>query len=513
MTYNLVDEAWIPVTVDGRHEKVGLADVFRRASRITAVGGESPSVRVAVHRLLFAVFMAAVGREGRPWPTWWTTRNVPRDEVLAYLDRQRERFDLLDPEVPFYQTPGLAHLAFEGSRKVKDVALLVPSLASGNNKTLFDHATPDTPRSLPPDAAGRWLLALHSYDLGGTKTGVGSGPGYAKIAPLCGAMHVTPTGRTLAETLLLNYLEVEDWEPGDDAPAWERPPAGVDPADRPPSGMLDWLTWQARRVLLIGDAGSINQVIITPGDHHVPRQRWECEPFVPFRHNDGKGGDTRLPVRLSTTRQAWRDVYSIVARTEMNACATVIRQLVRRFDREGYDTDDMVLTIEVAGTITDSNHQNLLDWRADRFALPLGLAGDPFAIDVLRAGLELGRAVARNLRSAVRFATTPESSGGEGDGWADEIQQAYWARLAGIFPAFVSRLGAGGLADAAAAWGEGVRGASLRAIKPVEIAGAAPGNWERWAKGLTYVDARKPFDAFEDAIRGVIDAATEEVSE
>ncbi|NIA26085.1 MAG: type I-E CRISPR-associated protein Cse1/CasA [Gammaproteobacteria bacterium] len=517
MKYNLIDEAWIPVTIAARQEKVGLAEAFQRADEIVAVGGDSPPVKVALHRLLFSVFMAAVGRDGARWVERWQAHTVPANEILAYLERHRNRFDLLDTKAPFYQAPGLATLAVEHPEKVKDVGILVPSVASERNKkTLFNHTTPDRPVQLTLDASARWLVTLQAYDLPGLKTGIGLGAqarASAKVSPLCGAIHVTPVGRTFAETLLLNCVEVRDWESGNDRPAWERPPVGIEPKERAPEGTLDWLTWQSRRVLLIGDDGRVDRVVITPGDHHAPRQRWECEPYVPFRRNEAKTGDTYNPIRLSTSRQAWRDLYSIIAVTGSEAGAAIIRQLVRRLDRLGLDPADEILTVEVGGTITDQKHQKVLDWRSDRFVLPLALAANPLAAETLRAGLDLAKAVARSIRDAVRMATTTEKAGHEGDGWANEVEQTFWARLAAVFPAFTSTLGSGDLLEAADSWRDHVRRSAQMSIRPVDLAGAAPGNWERWAKGLARAESRSPYDAFADEMQGVRHALTEEVQE
>lgn len=516
MTFNLIDEPWIPVSIAGSSAMVGLADAFERSRQIASIGGEAPPVQVALHRLLFAVFMAAVGRDSSQWNEWWERGSGPTEEVLAYLETRRGRFDLLDAEAPFYQAASLDAIAKQfplghPKAKVKGVALLVPSLASGNNKTLFDHATPARKAALRLDEAARWLVTLQAYDLGGTKTGAGSGPGYAKIAPLCGAAHVTPVGATLAKTILLNSIAKRNWEldaRNEDAPAWDRPPPGIDPEARDPDGTLDWLTWQSRRVRLFTSGATVDRVMITPGDHPATRQRWECEPYVPFRKSDHKKGDTYNPVRLSTTRQAWRDLYSIVATTDEQLGATVVEQLAHRLDTEGG-----LLTIEVAGTVTDMTHQNILDWRSDRFEVPLMIAVDERARETLQVAIELATDVARDVRRGVRTSVTTETSGKEGDGWAEECVQVYWAALASRFPNLLHGLGQGTVDDASHAWQQDVRTAVKAAMRPVEMAGAAPGNWERWSRGFAFAASRKPYLAYEDAMHGVLAIpATEEVN-
>ena len=54
--FNLINEPWIPYTMlDGTQEHLGIQGVLVQARNIKEIGGESPPVVAALHRLLLAV--------------------------------------------------------------------------------------------------------------------------------------------------------------------------------------------------------------------------------------------------------------------------------------------------------------------------------------------------------------------------------------------------------------------------------------------------------------------------
>src|SRR5690606_27983239 len=103
--------------------------------------------------------------------------------------------------------------------------------------------------------AARLLVALQSFAIGGLITSLPGEPKSAKASHLVKAGVVLLTGDNLFETLMFNILAIDD-EPGPlnivpsrNVPAWEQEPARLD--ERSPAGLIDLLTWQSRRVLLL----------------------------------------------------------------------------------------------------------------------------------------------------------------------------------------------------------------------------------------------------------------------
>lgn len=79
MSYNLLDEAWIPVLYrDGRWERVGIRKALEDAGRIREVAASNPMDNVALLRFLLAVLQwckASLSDEDRK--TLQTTKGIP----------------------------------------------------------------------------------------------------------------------------------------------------------------------------------------------------------------------------------------------------------------------------------------------------------------------------------------------------------------------------------------------------------------------------------------------------
>src|SRR5712692_8280409 len=140
-TFDLLNERWLPCrTLEGQPVTLGLRDALLRSHELAELRDDSPLTTAALLRLLLAVLHAAHGRRwtnGRRAAVWsegrWDAQTVNR-----YLDQWRPRFDLFDPEHPFYQDG-----SFELPQPVT-IARLATQLASGNNATLFDHTVDAT---------------------------------------------------------------------------------------------------------------------------------------------------------------------------------------------------------------------------------------------------------------------------------------------------------------------------------------------------------------------------------
>jgi len=267
MSFNLVTQRWIPVSyTDNRTDTLSLAQTFEQADDIRDLGGETPLVSAALHRLLFAILRRAVPMEtpaewSEVWKNGWGT--LPG----AYLARWQGRFDIFDPDYPFWQCPTV-------TREPKSVTDIVLEWSSGNASTLFDHHDDAHATTIDAPEAARRLLVAQTFSL----TKLSGIPGVSfSDAPWARGMIFLAQGKTLRETLLLNWL------PADltglpvtdaDAPIWEReePWASDEWGDtyiREAFGYLDYLTWPARRLLLVpeyeAEGPVVRQIRWAPG--------------------------------------------------------------------------------------------------------------------------------------------------------------------------------------------------------------------------------------------------------
>src|SRR5690606_35892870 len=211
----------------------------------------------AVTRLLLAILERAVdGLKAIPdWGELWQQTSLPLDDVTAYLDRYRSRFDLLSTRTPFYQVADLRTAKGDATgldRLIADVPVnsyfFTTRLAAGIDRLSF------------PEAA-RWVVHCQAFDPSGIKSGavgdprVRGGKGYPIGTGWAGMLGgVIAEGRTLKETLLLNLIPHDQMERPDlerDLAAWERDPQGPAqefPDDHGPYGPVQLYTSQSRRI-------------------------------------------------------------------------------------------------------------------------------------------------------------------------------------------------------------------------------------------------------------------------
>lgn len=301
--FNLVEQAWIPcLDRDGAARVLSLRQALAQAHRLASIVGDSPLETAALYRLLLAVLHSALrGPESASqWNELWQAGSWDVPWLHEYLDRWLHRFDLFDPEHPFYQ-------ARDERVKAKSIISLAMDMVSGNNAALFDHHTEEVPTLLDTPKAARVLITAQTFGLGGL-----SGLKEDKFtdAPWGRGVIFLLEGNTLFETLCLNLLRYDEDHPQDfpclaeDQPAWEMDQPYL-PERQTPKGYLDYLTWQNRRILLLpeGDAESpvVGRMTVAPG------LRLEANKLDPFKHyrRDEKRG--YLVLRFSEGRALWRD--------------------------------------------------------------------------------------------------------------------------------------------------------------------------------------------------------------
>ncbi|MFF3358169.1 type I-E CRISPR-associated protein Cse1/CasA [Streptomyces sp. NPDC002917] len=328
------------VDVDGFTRQTGLLGALSEAHRIRRL--ELPvhtMLPVVLRQLLLPIMVDALGvpRSRQEWGERFRRGEFSEEELASLTEylgpgRYGDRFRLFDAERPFAQVPELKALNGE----TKSAAQLVPSAASGNNVPLFSALSEADELLLTPGDALLWLLHVHCWDTASIKTGAEGDP-QAKngkttgnpTGPLGQLGPIVPTGETLYETLLLNTPVLPDGLAAADRPQWapdERPadlgcksPAAPAWSERPASGLLDLLTFQARRVRLFTceteQGMRVNRVIVSAGDRLARTP--EYDPHTAWHHTakPKKGQPRRRPRRHTSGRTAWQGLSTLLAMT------------------------------------------------------------------------------------------------------------------------------------------------------------------------------------------------------
>ncbi|WP_328662218.1 type I-E CRISPR-associated protein Cse1/CasA [Streptomyces sp. NBC_00334] len=323
LSFDLTSRPWIGVLrCDGAQNELSLRQVFAQADDLRCVVGELATQEFSLLRLLLAVAHDALDGPGdiEEWAELWEEPDCFAP-VEAYLEEQRDRFDLLHPVTPFGQTAGLRTArdeVFSLNRIVADVPTGEP---------FFSARMPDVRRLTFAEAA-RWVVHVHAYDTSGIKSGMVGDDRVkgGKVYPLGtgwagGLGGVLVEGATLRETLLLNLVAADteqlDFSP-DDRPSWRREPRGPGSDGRTATGPRDMYTWQSRRVRLHHDADGVHGVVLGYGDPLVSRNMHRGEPMTPWRRSpaqEKKLGQSPvyLPLEHDPARAAWRGIAALLA--------------------------------------------------------------------------------------------------------------------------------------------------------------------------------------------------------
>lgn len=324
-SFNLIAEPWIRVrTRTGMLEDVSIRDAFRRADEFSGLAGEIPMQDMAVLRLLLAIAYRAthdVRNDDEAvtlWGLWWTN-GLPLDQIDAYLEQYLERFDLLDADRPFFQVADLRTQTGATSGLDK----LIAEVPSGSK--FFTTRDGAGIGSLSLAEAARWLVALHSSDISGIKTGalgddrVKGGRGYPIGTGITGRIGlVVAEGHSLHETLLLNL--VLPMSNDDDSVPWERDQddAGESWLHSEPTGTADLYTWQTRRARLILDGDRVADALVCNGDKIGPQNLQRFEPMSSWRYSEPQTKklkyDTWMPRTHDPRRSIWRGLEPLLQR-------------------------------------------------------------------------------------------------------------------------------------------------------------------------------------------------------
>jgi CRISPR system Cascade subunit CasA len=433
-SFDLLESPWVPcIDGDGHPLELSLRDVLVRAGDVRELYGESSLVTAALYRLLLAVLHRIFGpRDWEAWAALWKAERWDPDRLDAYFEQWHHRFDLFDPQRPFYQTP-------DERVKPKSVASLIHDVASGNNATLFDHHTDAQGPVLTPAQAVRMLVAAQVFGLAGLS---GLSQKFTDGACASGIVFLIQGG-DLFETLALNLLQYPTEDDvmvhgAQDRLAWEMDDPFTPERTRP-LGYLDYLTWQNRRVLLLPEEGSdgvvVRQMTMAPAlrlDSSV------LDPMTHYRVDEKRGP---IPLPFIEERALWRDSSALFQLQHKGYRPPLTFHWVAELVDEGYL--DRFRTRRYLALGMSKKQAKVNFFRSERLPLPLRYLREEALVESLEEALTMAEGTARQLWGAARtlatFTLSPEADTESGrqpvpedlkaltSQWA--IERGYWPRL------------------------------------------------------------------------------------
>ncbi len=301
MRFVLATDPWIAVLTDTGMATRSLIDAF--AGDVIAVACGDDLEDIAITRLMLAVQIAAdqAGTQPGDW-----------------LDAHQDRFDLFDPERPFWQNADMARFSdHPGAAR----PIITASYRHTGNKSvavnLWHSASGITHTAA---AAARLLVVRQQFSVGGLQAfpvaAYGKGPMSAKISvgtnrPLLWL----DTGR-LAESLRATAALSAGWPAGTFWFSW---PHDRRPADYgEPAGIIDALTWPSRSILLrANNPDNVASIMICDGlrwpepSAHTPHADLALIPHTVYTRK--KDADPYTPQGVHPSRPIWRQLAAMCA--------------------------------------------------------------------------------------------------------------------------------------------------------------------------------------------------------
>lgn len=451
-TYNLADQAWVPV-LDKKNafKKVSLLELFEQAHEIKQICCDTPLQEIALNRFAQALYLDMLDPEG--YTQWVGLLNAPSfDEakIQAYFEEYHNCFELID-DPGFYQHPEVL------SNSPSSVSRLFEQRAGGNNPAIFDHSLDDYCEPIDADKAAIGLITTQAITLGG---GV-SEPFYFSEAPYVRGALFWVEGSSLKQSLLLNtppdhkarIPTLNNPQFAEFAkPAWRRE-VPVQSEKRSPVSYLDYLTWQSRRIKLIWSSKDtalpqVEKIWISQGDKEDSNVR---DPLMAERRSKSSG---IYPFKITTGKQAWRD-YHILSATNSEDKRLGVAKPVKWVLYNDDILDQNKIFASMYGL--DNKQGTMLSWRKERIPFFKPLLEKSGAQEYLEESTQLAEEQYSQLQFAARAAAAQLLYPQEGDSgykglgkegkrqvraYVDHLQldQSYWSNLETPFYTAVEQL-------------------------------------------------------------------------
>jgi len=488
VTYNLIDETWIPcLTQDGTFSMRNLRGVLLSAHEIREIHAELPPMTASLLMLLLAVLYRSLQVETEDdWQTCWNRTCFDPQTINLYLDQWHARFDLFDPEHPFYQDPLIGKRPKDitnlkgNAIEPKSVNGLILHSSNGDAATLFDHSLDEEGVSFSSDQMARYLLMIQGFSLGGMTSASISADKFYKDSPHCRGVVFFLRGQNLFETLMLNLIAEEGLpEPlkrtDQDKPAWESEDTLANDRDIP-LGITDFLTWQSRRLYLLPSNG-INQIEIkelysAPGLSISDSLE---NPFYNITYDLGKGKREKHLIRFSESRALWRDSRAILESQDDSKHPPAVLPWVNTL--KTYKGLDYQININAYGLCSEPGKKKAYFYREESFSYPLAYLHSQELRDTLTQSLNTCQLVKSQLWGALNqmagLILTPEMDLSEGrkadpkdiqnliTHW--DAEAAFWKMLEHHFYHLVFSL-PGNQTEAIQTWQQTIRNTALAAF-------------------------------------------------
>ena len=199
MSFNLIDQPWIPViTQDFQVQEVSLSKLFQTWETWREIQADNPPTTLALYRLLLAILHRTY-QGPRNEDHWEEIFEDNGQEVIAYLNQWRDRFDLLHLDHPFMQDPILP----------LEKAVPIYAIHTMSTSQVFSHEHEWSGYSISLAQAARLLVRLQGVDITSLRAfyvGQSSGNRSAVNTPTINAANVMVRSSTLKQTLLFNRL-------------------------------------------------------------------------------------------------------------------------------------------------------------------------------------------------------------------------------------------------------------------------------------------------------------------
>lgn len=462
--YNLIEKPWIPCKlINNELRYLGLKNVFLMACEIKEIQAELPPMTASILFVLLAILYRTQKIDTDfDWEEIWESKSFNIEKLEQYLKDWHDRFDLFDAEHPFFQDPKVGKREKDlknlkgGEVQIKPITSLILHSSSGDAATLFDHTLEDEGKIFNLDEISRLLLMFQSFSLGGMTSASVSIDKYYKDSPHARGVTFFIRGNNLFQTLMLNLIAKNEWTikpTNQDIPAWEK----GDPFENDrtkPEGMIDFLTWQSRRIQLIPEELKgrtiVRHLLVNPG---LGISDELINPFFSVQLNEAKTGKIEKKIlRFSESKALWRDSTVLIEPSSKIRKPPEALTWVNSLRAENIVEGEVNLL--AFGLCTDPGKKKAFFYRTETFDFPIIYLKNEELRNYLNRGLDLSKEVHAQLWGALKqmagliVAFTADKSDGRKASPVDEqnlmnhwgTEDYYWNNLEVPFYRFLHSL-------------------------------------------------------------------------
>ncbi|MFJ9597972.1 type I-E CRISPR-associated protein Cse1/CasA [Streptomyces virginiae] len=447
--YNLIDEAWIPVTwaktvsrpdAGDLPDRVGFRRLLLDSHLIEGLAIPEAPAHAALLRVLYALTLRVTSLDVAGPGDWgerrlevWDEGHLPEKAITAYLDGLHDRFHLFDPGNgrPWMQDPRLREQCDPAN--TAGVDKLVVTRPSGNNHNWFGRLGMGAPHQ-PVSAADAALnlLVWHYWGPSGrcsSRKVDGASDANSSAGPLRTALSYHPEGKTLFETVLAGLVRPETTvDRTEDLCPWEQP-ALADPgvAPRPHPGPCSRLTARSQHALLLvpdqNDADRVRDAFITWA-YRGERLTRDDDYLVWQTSQQGN----RYPRPADSRRALWRDVDALLLKEPPGVSRPKQPKVFLEAHEVGEGLRVRALGFDQDGQAKDNQFVDA----ATPPVLDLAERSNPARAPAVAKARQLGEMYGRRLDRAVKrawgaYSREPKAKGKtRADAWAAEAAVRYW---------------------------------------------------------------------------------------